>query len=106
MSTDFLAPGRLWLLLLVAGLAVLYVVVLRWRRGATVRFTQVDLLDKVAPKRPRWRRHVVAGLQLLGLAFAVVAVARPVERTTENTRTEGRILVLFDVSLSMIVTDA
>ena len=105
MSTDFLAPGRLWLLLLVAGLAVLYVVVLRWRRAATVRFTQVDLLDKVAPKRPRWRRHVVAGLQLLGLAFAVVAVARPVERTTENTTTEGRILVLFDVSLSMMADD-
>jgi Ca-activated chloride channel family protein len=105
MSTDFLAPGRLWLLLLVAGLAVMYVVVLRWRRGARVRFTQVDLLDKVAPKRPRWRRHVVAGLQLLGLACAVVAVARPVERTTENTTTEGRILVLFDVSLSMMADD-
>jgi Ca-activated chloride channel family protein len=105
MSTDFLAPGRLWLLLLVVGLAVLYVVVLRWRRGATVRFTQVDLLEKVAPNRPRWRRHVVAGLQLLGLALAVVAVARPVERTTENTTTEGRILVLFDVSLSMMADD-
>jgi Ca-activated chloride channel family protein len=105
MSTDFLAPGRLWLLLLVAGLAVMYIVVLRWRRGAQVRFTQVDLLDKVAPKRPRWRRHVVAGLQLLGLAFAVVAIARPVERTTENTTTEGRILVLFDVSLSMMADD-
>jgi Ca-activated chloride channel family protein len=105
MSTDFLAPGRLWLLLLVAGLAVMYIVVLRWRRGAQVRFTQVDLLDKVAPRRPRWRRHVVAGLQLLGLAFAVVAIARPVERTTENTTTEGRILVLFDVSLSMMADD-
>jgi Ca-activated chloride channel family protein len=105
MSTDFLAPGRLWLLLLVAGLAVMYIVVLRWRRGARVRFTQVDLLDKVAPRRPRWRRHVVAGLQLLGLACAVVAIARPVERSTENTTTEGRILVLFDVSLSMMADD-
>ena len=105
MSTDFLAPGRLWLLAIVVALAVLYVAVLRWRKAATVRFTQVDLLDKVAPKRPRWRRHVVAGLQLLGLAFAVVAVARPVERSTENTTTEGRILVLFDVSLSMMADD-
>lgn len=105
MSTDFLSPGRLWLLLVVVGLAVLYVVVLRWRRGATVRFTQVDLLDKVAPQRPRWRRHVVAGIQLLGLTFAVVAIAQPVHRTTENTTTQGRILVLFDVSLSMMADD-
>ena len=52
MSTDFLEPGRLWLLVIPAALAVLYVVVLRWRRTATVRFTQVDLLDRVAPSRP------------------------------------------------------
>jgi Ca-activated chloride channel family protein len=105
MSTDFLAGNRLWLLLLVLALAVGYVAVLRWRRAATVRFTQVDLLDKVAPKRPRWRRHVVAVLMLLGLTFAVVAIARPVERTTETTTSDGRILLLFDVSLSMMADD-
>jgi Ca-activated chloride channel family protein len=105
VSTDFLAPGRLWLLLLVVALGVGYVAVLRWRRTATVRFTQADLLDKVAPRRPRWRRHVVAALMLIGLAFAVVAVARPVERSTETTTSEGRILVLFDVSLSMMAED-
>jgi Ca-activated chloride channel family protein len=105
MSTDFLAPGRLWLLLLVVALGVAYVAVLRWRRTATIRFTQVDLLDKVAPKRPRWRRHVVAVLMLLGLAFAVVATARPIERSTESVTSDGRILVLFDVSLSMMADD-
>ena len=102
---DFLAPARLWLLLVVVALAVLYVVVLRWRRGATVRFTRTDLLDRVAPARPRWRRHVVAALQLLGLATAVVAVARPVDNTTERTTTEGKIVLLFDVSLSMMADD-
>jgi Ca-activated chloride channel homolog len=81
------------------------VVVLRWRRTATVRFTQVDLLDKVAPTRPRWRRHVVAVSMLFGLALAVVATARPVDRSTENVTSEGRILVLFDVSLSMMADD-
>jgi Ca-activated chloride channel homolog len=105
MTSDFLAPGRLWLLLVVAGLAVGYVAVLRWRRGAQVRFTQIELLDQIAPSRPAWRRHVVAALQLAGLAVAIVAVARPVHRETERTRSEGRILLLFDVSLSMMATD-
>ena len=105
MTTDFLNPGRLWLLLVVAALGVLYVIVLRWRRAATVRFTQVDLLDKVAPRRPRWRRHLIAGIQLLGLTVAVVAIARPVEHSTERINSEGRILVLFDVSLSMQAED-
>ncbi|WP_051063034.1 VWA domain-containing protein [Ilumatobacter nonamiensis] len=102
---DFLDPERLWLLLIVVALGAGYVASLVWRKAAQVRFTQVDLLDRVAPKRPHWRRHVVAALQLLGLAVAVIAIARPVEHTSERTRSEGRILVLFDVSLSMEATD-
>jgi Ca-activated chloride channel family protein len=105
MTSDFLAPGRLWLLLVIPLLAIAYVVVLRWRRAAQVRFTQVDLLDEIAPRRPGWRRHLVALLQLGGLAIGLVAIARPVDRTTERERSEGRILVLFDVSLSMMATD-
>ena len=105
IAAEFLNPERLWWLLGVAALGVAYIAVQRWRRRATVRFTQVDLLDRVAPSRPGWRRHVVALLQLAGLAAAVVAIARPVTTTTERTESEGRILVLFDVSLSMMATD-
>jgi Ca-activated chloride channel homolog len=105
MTSDFLAPGRLWLLLAIPLLAIAYLLVLRWRRAAQVRFTQVDLLDEIAPRRPGWRRHLVALLQLAGLAIGLVAIARPVDRTTQFERSQGRILVLFDVSLSMMATD-
>jgi Ca-activated chloride channel homolog len=105
MTSDFLAPERLWLLLVVAALGAAHLGALRWRRTAQVRFTQIDLLDQVAPRRPGWRRHVVATIQLVGLALAVVAVARPVERTVEREDIEGRIMVLFDVSLSMMADD-
>ena len=105
MSTDFLEAGRLWLLLVVGALAALYVVVLRWRSKTAIRFTQIDLLDDIVPERPKWRRHVIALIQLAGLAAAVIAIARPVDRATERTESEGRILVLFDVSLSMDATD-
>ncbi|MGI9052361.1 MAG: VWA domain-containing protein [Ilumatobacteraceae bacterium] len=105
IAADFLNGGRLWWLLGVAALAVGYVLVLRWRRRTTVRFTQVDLLDRVAPSRPGWRRHVVAVLQVAGLAAGVVAIARPITTSIERTDSEGRILVLFDVSLSMMATD-
>ena len=105
IAADFLAPGRLWWLLGVAALAGGYVAAQLWGRRATVRFTQVDLLDRVAPSRPGWRRHLIAVLMLLGLAAGVVAIARPVTSTTERTESEGRILLLFDVSLSMMATD-
>ena len=51
MSTDFLAPGRLWLLLVVGALAVGYVAALRWRRAAQVRFTQVYRAPSAPPAR-------------------------------------------------------
>jgi Ca-activated chloride channel family protein len=105
IAAHFLAPQRLWWLLAVAALVAGYVGVQLWRRKAAVRFTQVDLLDRVAPSRPGWRRHVVAGGMMLGLVAGVVAIARPVTTTTERTRAEGRIILMFDVSLSMEATD-
>lgn len=105
LGTDFLAPGRLWWLLAVAALAVGYVAVQFRRRRDVVRFTNVELLDQVAPTRPGWRRHAVAALQLLGLAVGVVAIAQPVERELERSEAAGRVVILFDVSLSMMATD-
>jgi Ca-activated chloride channel family protein len=105
MSLDLLEPARLWLLLVVALLGVLAVATVLWRKRAALRYTQIDVLDQVVPRRPQWRRYVVTGLQLLGLAVAVVAIARPVDRATERIASEGRILMLFDVSLSMDADD-
>ena len=101
---DYLAPHWLWLLLVVVGLAVLYGL-LQWRRRSTftVRFTNVELLDSVAPRRPGWRRHVVAGLLLASLGLFVVALARP---TRPEAAPLGPVLVLaIDTSLSMEATD-
>jgi Ca-activated chloride channel family protein len=101
----FLEPQRLWLLVVVGALTVAYVAVLRWRRAATLRFTTVDLLDEIVPRRPQWRRHVVAVLQLLGLSAGVIAIARPVTTTTERLVSEGRIVLALDTSLSMEAND-
>jgi Ca-activated chloride channel family protein len=59
---NWLSPERLWLLTAVAALAVGYVITQRRRNRYAVRFTNLKVLDRVAPKRPGWRRHVPAGL--------------------------------------------
>jgi Ca-activated chloride channel homolog len=105
MSWDFLAPTRLWLLMLVPLFMVAYVVAQRFRRRNTVRFTRVDVLSEIAPSSPGWRRHTVAGVQLLALTVAIVATAQPVRRTLDRPTSEGRIIMLFDVSLSMEAED-
>ena len=72
--------------------------------GYVVRFTTMDLLDSVAPKRPRWRRHLPAIGLLLGLV-ALVAVAGQAGRG-QRWPTSGRVVVLaIDTSLSMEATD-
>ena len=71
-ALDFISPQRLWLMLAVGVVAAVYVA-LQWRRRHyAVRFTNVALLDKVAPKRPGWRRHLVAALFIATGALQVV----------------------------------
>jgi Ca-activated chloride channel homolog len=105
MSWDFLAPERLWLLLVVAALVVAYVVAQRRRAVNTVRFTQIEMLEQIAPRRPGWRRHSVACVQLAALTIGVFAAAQPVERSTTRPRSAGQIILVFDVSLSMQADD-
>ena len=105
MSWDFLAPYRLWLLLVVAAIAVAYVFAQRRRVRRTMRFTQIEMLDQIAPHRPSWRRHAVAGVQLVALTVGVIAAAQPVERSTTHPKAAGKIILLFDVSLSMQAED-
>lgn len=104
-AVELLAPSRLWWWLVVAAMAVAYVLMQRRRSRNVVRFTNLDLLDSVAPSRPGWRRHLVAGLQLGALAVGVFALARPVQREENVTTAAGRIVITFDVSLSMQATD-
>ncbi len=105
MSWDFLAPARLWLLLIVAALVAAYLLAQRRRAAQTVRFTQIEMLDQIAPRRPGWRRHAVAGVQLAALTIGVIGAAQPVERSVSRPKAAGKIIMLFDVSLSMGATD-
>jgi Ca-activated chloride channel family protein len=100
----WLSPERLWLLAAVAVLAVAYVIAQRRRSRYAVRFTNLKLLDRVAPKRPGWRRHVPAGLFLAMLALLVVGFARP-QADVRVPRERATVLVAVDVSRSMLADD-
>jgi Ca-activated chloride channel family protein len=101
---NYLEPVRLWLLAGAAVLAVTYVVLQRRRRQYAVRFTNIALLEAVAPKRPGWRRHATAGAFLLAVVALVVAFARPTH-DEKVPRERATVVVAIDTSLSMIATD-
>ncbi|PZG02464.1 VWA domain-containing protein [Micromonospora deserti] len=98
------SPERLWLLTGVAALVAGYLVMQRRRSRYAVRFTNLRLLDKVAPQRPAWRRHVPAGLFLAMLALLVVGFARPTAEV-RVPRERATVIVAVDVSRSMLATD-
>jgi Ca-activated chloride channel family protein len=104
LAFSFLAPGRLWLLLGVVALGVAYLVTASRRRSYAVRFTNLALLESVAPKQPGWRRHLPAVCMLLALAGMVAAFAKPV-RLHKVPRERATIIVAIDTSLSMEATD-
>lgn len=95
-----------WLLLLLAVVAVLaaYVLVQRRREVHAVRFSTLELLASVAPKRPGWRRHLSAGVFALMLVALVFGSARPVV-SVQVPRERATVMLAIDVSLSMEATD-
>ena len=104
LALTLLAPSRLWLLLLVAALAGLYLWTQQKRRHRAVRFTNLELLRSVAPRRPGWRRHVPAAGVALAMAALVVGVARPV-RPVRVPKQAATVMLVMDVSASMQATD-
>jgi Ca-activated chloride channel family protein len=96
----FFAPERLLAFVGVAILVGAYLIMQARRQAYAVKFTNIALLDRVAPRQPGFRRHVPAVLFLL----AVVGFAEPAipHRTPRERAT---ILLAIDTSLSMQATD-
>jgi Ca-activated chloride channel family protein len=99
----FLAPERFALVVVPLLLAVFYLLRQRRRQAYVVRFTDPDLIDSVAPRRPGRRRHVVAAVYLAATALLVVAAARPALAT--EVPNEPTVVLAFDTSISMEATD-
>jgi Ca-activated chloride channel family protein len=100
----FLVEWRLFLLVGVGAMTGMWVAVSAQRRKHVVRFTNVELLDVVAPREPGWRRHAPAVLFLVALAALVVGFARPV-RATRVGDERATVVLAVDTSLSMEADD-
>ena len=93
----FLAPERFLLLLVPLAFAALYLARQRRRRAYVVRYTDPDLIDAVAPRRPGLRRHLVAGVYVAAIVLLVVAAARPALAT--EVPNEPTVVLAFDTSI-------
>lgn len=101
---SFLAPDRLWLLLIPALGLIGYLVALRRKPKYALRFSDVELLDRVAPDRPGWRRHFAAVAVIVATSLLLFAFARPV-MAVQVPRDQASVVLAVDVSLSMDADD-
>lgn len=86
--SEFNSPWWLLFVLVVVGLVVGYVLAQRRRHKHTLRFSNMELLEKVAPTRPGYWRHVPTALILVGLLVLTIALAGPTadKRCRETAR--------------------
>jgi Ca-activated chloride channel family protein len=100
----FIASWRLLLLFAPVALLVAYLWVQRSRRRVAVRFTSVDLLASVAPRRSGWQRHIASAGLLVALILLVVGFAQPA-RVLRTPKQRATVILTLDVSGSMISSD-
>jgi len=101
---SFISPWRLLLLAAPVILIVAYVLVQRARQKYALRFTSVELLASVAPRRPGWQRHIPAAVLSLALVALVIGFARPTH-DVRIPRQRAAVLLALDTSNSMGATD-
>jgi Ca-activated chloride channel family protein len=101
---NFLAPELLLGLLLVPIAVGFYLWAQRRRSKYAVRFTNLDLLANIAPRRPSWRRHLPPALYLGAIAALLIGLARPT-MVVAVPREDATVILTMDVSGSMKATD-
>jgi Ca-activated chloride channel family protein len=102
--TGFAHPWFFLFLLVVLGLAALYIIAQVARQRRMLRFANMELLDSVAPKRPTRWRHLPAILLIASMALLTIAMAGPT-RDVRIPRNRAVVMLVIDVSQSMRATD-
>ena len=102
--TGFAHPWFFLLLLVVLVLVVLYIAAQLARQRRVLRFTNLELLESVAPQRPNHWRHLSAILLVVSLVLFIIAMAGPT-RDVRIPRNRAVVMLVIDVSQSMRATD-
>ncbi len=100
----FIWPNMLWLLILLPLLVLVYVGLQQRRRRLVNQYGSLGQVQSPGGKSAGYRRHVAPVLFLAGMAILIVSLARP-QAVVALPRTEGTVILVFDVSGSMAATD-
>lgn len=101
INLQFIAPWRLWWLMIVPAVALLYLVLARRIVPSRRPPSRIDL---VIPRDRWWKRHLAVIATCLAIIALVIAYAKPKDHT-DVPRDRATIVIAIDVSLSMEAED-
>lgn len=103
----FAEPNFLWALFSLPLFLLLFVYAYHRRKKLAARFASISMFPKIATSLSPFRRAIKASLLLVGIAFLILALARPQwGRQMEHIERKGLDIVLMqDISLSMLAED-
>lgn len=102
--SGFAHPWFFLFLLVILGLVGLYILMQMARQRRILRFANMELLERVAPKTPTRWRHLSAVLLISSLVLFTVAMAGPTH-DIRIPRNRAVVMLVIDVSQSMRATD-
>lgn len=101
---SFIWPGLLWLLAIVPVIVAAYILLLRRKRKAVVRYASLTMVKDAMGVGAGFRRHVPPILFLMALTVMIAAIARPVAVVTLPSQ-RSTVILAMDVSGSMRAED-
>lgn len=101
---EFKTPERLWVLLVLPVLVIIYLVLLRLKGRSSMRFTNTGVLGRVLGSQARWTRHLAVAMSLCSLVALGLAWAQPLG-TEKVPRERATVVMVVDTSLSMEAKD-
>lgn len=104
LGFDFFNVNRLWALVILPILVLVYVLLLQLKRNRGMRYTQTGIVGAVLPRQSQWRRHISVAMTLCSLVAITGAWARPAG-TEKVPRERATVVIVLDRSLSMQATD-
>ncbi len=101
---EFKTPARLWALLVLPALIILYLVLMRLKGRVSLRYTNTGVLGRVVGSQRRWTRHLAVAMSLCSLVALVLAWAQPLG-TEREPRERATVVLIVDTSQSMRAED-
>ena len=96
-----------YFLAIIPAMVVLFLLVLWWKKSTQNKFSDLNLLQKIAPNSSTFKSSLKLAMLLLGITFLVISLTNPKMGTKLKTIKREGVDVVFalDVSKSMLAED-